>query len=61
VIIETVLADLIDGPLAHMPSGHLGVNPAWALCAAIAHNRSTPPARSPGRGHTRARGATLRR
>ena len=38
-IIETVFADLIDGPLAHLPSGHFfGANFAWALCAAIAHN-----------------------
>src|SRR4051812_4589795 len=37
-IIETVFADLIDGPLAHIPSGHFGANSAWILCAAIAHN-----------------------
>ena len=37
-IIETVFADLIDGPLAHMPSGCFGANSAWILCAAIAHN-----------------------
>jgi hypothetical protein len=35
---ETVFADLIDGPLAHMPSGRFGANSAWILCAAIAHN-----------------------
>jgi hypothetical protein len=33
-----VFADLNDGPLAHLPSGHFGANSAWALCAAIAHN-----------------------
>ena len=33
-IIETVFADLIDGPLAHMPSGRFGANSAWILCAA---------------------------
>jgi len=37
-IIETVFADLLDGPLAHMPSGRFGANSAWVLCAAIAHN-----------------------
>ena len=37
-IIETVFADLIDGPLAHLPSGRFGANSAWVLCAAIAHN-----------------------
>src|SRR6202008_4544353 len=37
-IIETVFADLIDGPLAPIPSGRFGANSAWVLCAAIAHN-----------------------
>ena len=37
-IIETTFADLIDGPLAHMPSGRFGANSAWVLCAAITHN-----------------------
>src|SRR3954454_3800966 len=65
-IIETVFADLIDGPLAHLPSGHFGANSAWVLCAAIAHNllhtagilASGPDAAG---AHARARGATLRR
>lgn len=39
VIIETVFADLIDGPLANIPSGRFGANSSWIiLCAAIAHN-----------------------
>ncbi|NIH96738.1 hypothetical protein FHU31_003728 [Mycolicibacterium fluoranthenivorans] len=33
-IIETVFADLIDGPLAHIPSGRFGANSAGILCAA---------------------------
>jgi hypothetical protein len=37
-IIETVFADLIDGPLAHQPSGHFSANSAWAICAAMTHN-----------------------
>ena len=37
-IIETVFADLIDGPLAHLPSGQFAANGAWAICAAITHN-----------------------
>ena len=60
-IIETVFADLIDGPLAHLPSGHFGANSAWALCAAIAHNLLHAAGTLAGRPHTRARGATLRR
>jgi hypothetical protein len=60
-IIETVFADLIDGPLAHLPSGHFGANSAWALCAAIAHNLLHTAGTLADRPHTRARGATLRR
>jgi hypothetical protein len=60
-IIETVFADLIDGPLAHLPSGHFGANSAWALCAAIAHNLLHTAGTLAGEGHAVARGATLRR
>src|SRR4029077_6621238 len=60
-IIETVFADLIDGPLAHMPSGHFGANSAWVLCAAIAHNLLRAAAKLAGAQHAAARGATLRR
>jgi len=60
-IIETVFADLIDGPLAHLPSGHFGANSAWTLCAAIAHNLLHAAGILAERPHTRARGATLRR
>ena len=60
-IIETVFADLIDGPLAHIPSGRFGANSAWVLCAAIAHNllRAAGALASPMLG--KARGTTLRR
>jgi hypothetical protein len=37
-IIETVFADLIDGPLAHLPSGRFAANSVWAICAMITHN-----------------------
>jgi hypothetical protein len=60
-IIETVFADLIDGPLAHIPSGSFGANSAWALCAAIAHNLLRAAGVLAGDRHTRARGSTLRR
>jgi Transposase DDE domain group 1 len=60
-IIETVFADLIDGPLAHMPSGCFGANSAWVLCAAIAHNLLHAAGTLAGGHHARARGATLRR
>ena len=60
-IIETVFADLIDGPLAHIPSGRFGANSAWILCAAIAHNLLRATGVLAGDRHTRARGSTLRR
>ncbi|SDU08505.1 Transposase DDE domain group 1 [Jiangella alkaliphila] len=60
-IIETVFADLIDGPLAHLPSGRFAANAAWATCAAMTHNllRAAGTLTSPR--HAVARGATLRR
>ena len=60
-IIETTFADLIDGPLAHLPSGRFAANSAWAICAAITHNllRAAGTLTSPK--HAVARGATLRR
>jgi hypothetical protein len=60
-IIETVFADLIDGPLAHIPSGRFGANSAWILCAAIAHNLLRAAGVLAGDHHARARGSTLRR
>jgi hypothetical protein len=45
-VIETVFADLIDGPLADMPSGRFGANSAWILCAAISHNLLRTPSRA---------------
>jgi hypothetical protein len=60
-IIETVFADLIDGPLAHLPSGRFGANSAWILCAAITHNLLRAAGILAGDQHARARGSTLRR
>jgi Transposase DDE domain group 1 len=60
-IIETVFADLIDGPLAHQPSGRFAANAAWAICAAITHNLLRAAGTLAGGHHAFARGATLRR
>ena len=60
-IIETTFADLIDGPLAHIPSGLFAANCAWLACAAIAHNLLRAAGTLAGGDHTVARGATLRR
>ena len=37
-IVEQVIAELKDGPLAHLPSGKYAANAAWVACAAIAFN-----------------------
>ena len=37
-IIEQVIADLKNGPLAHLPSGSFAANAAWLVLAAIAFN-----------------------
>ena len=60
-IIETVFADLIDGPLAHMPSGQFSANSAWAICAAMTHNLLRAAATLTDDKLAVARGATLRR
>ena len=60
-IIEAVFADLIDGPLAHLPSGRFAANSAWAICAAITHNLLRAAGSLAGDRHALARGATLRR
>jgi len=60
-IIETVFSDVIDGPLAHMPSGQFASNGAWAICAAIMHNLLRAAGTLASDRHALARGATLRR
>jgi hypothetical protein len=60
-IIETVFADLIDGPLAVMPSGQFASNAAWTICAAIMHNLLRAAGTLTSARYAVARGATLRR
>ncbi|MEV0346959.1 transposase [Nonomuraea sp. NPDC050680] len=58
---EQINADLIDGPLAHLPSGHFAANAAWLTCAAITHNLLRALGCLASTFHAKARGATLRR
>ncbi|GAA2617312.1 IS1380-like element ISMsm10 family transposase [Dactylosporangium fulvum] len=60
-VIEQVFADLIDGPLAHLPSGRFAANAAWLTLAAMAHNllRAAGCLTSPR--YATARTATIRR
>jgi hypothetical protein len=60
-VIETVFADLIDGPLAHMPSGRFSANSAWAICAAMTHNLLRAADALDPHQPAVSRGATLRR
>jgi hypothetical protein len=43
VIIETVFADLIDGPLAHMPSGRFGATPPGSCARRSRTTCCAPP------------------
>jgi hypothetical protein len=60
-IIETVFADLIDGPLAHCPSGRFAANSAWTILAGMAHNLLRAAGTLTGAAGATARGHTLRR
>ena len=60
-VIEQLLADLNDGPLAHLPSGKFTANAAWLAIAAIARNLVRAAGALAGRRHARARTATIRR
>ena len=60
-VIEQVFAELIDGPLAHLPSGRFKANNARLACIAIAHNLTRAAATLAGRPHHTARIATIRR
>jgi Transposase DDE domain group 1 len=60
-VIEQLLADLNDGPLAHLPSGKFTANAAWLAIAAIAHNLTRAAGTLAGRRHAKARAATIRR
>jgi hypothetical protein len=59
-IVEQVIAELKNGPLAHLPSGRFAANAAWLACTAIAHNLTRAAATLAGGRHTRTRTATIR-
>lgn len=60
-IIEQLFADLIDGPLAHMPSGRFAANAAWLTLAAMTHNLTRAAGTLASPNHGKARAATIRR
>jgi hypothetical protein len=59
-IVEQVIAELKNGPLAHLPSGVFTANAAWLACAAIAHNLTRAAGHLAGGGYQSARPATIR-
>jgi Transposase DDE domain group 1 len=60
-IIEQLLADLNDGPLAHLPSGKFSASAAWLAIAAVTRNLLRAAGTLAGRRHAKARAATIRR
>jgi hypothetical protein len=58
-IIEQVIAELKNGPLAHLPSGKYAANAAWVACAVIAFNLARAAATAAGM--RTARWATLQK
>jgi hypothetical protein len=60
-IIEQVIADLKNGPLAHLPSGRFNANGAWLVLAAMAFNLTRTAGALASRFHAKATTATIRR
>ena len=60
-IIEQVIADLKNGPLAHLPSGRFNANGAWLVLAAMAFNLTRAAGCLASTFHARATAATIRR
>jgi len=59
-IVEQVIADLKNGPLAHLPSGHFWANSAWLVCAAIAFNLTRTAGALASTFHAKATTGTIR-
>jgi hypothetical protein len=59
-IIEQVIADLKNGPLAHLPSGKFNANGAWLVLTAMAFNLTRAAGALASRFHAKASTATVR-
>ena len=57
-VIQQIIADLKDGPVAQFPSGSFAASTAWLVLAAMAS--TSPRRRCPGRFHAGAVTATVR-
>ena len=59
-VIEQVIADLKNGRLAHLPSGHFAANSAWLVLAAMAFNLTRAVGALASSFHAKAMTATIR-
>ena len=59
-IVEQVIAELKNGPLAHAPSGTFLANAAWLTLACVAFNLLRAAGAAASTRHAKARWATLR-
>jgi len=59
-IVEQVIADLKNGPLAHLPSGHFWANSAWLVCASMAFNLTRAAGTLASTFHAKATTGTIR-
>jgi len=59
-VVEQVIADLKNGPLAHLPSGNFMANSAWLVLAATAFNLTRALGALASAAHAKATTATLR-
>jgi hypothetical protein len=59
-IVEQVIADLKNGPLAHLPSGQFWANSAWLVCATMAFNLTRAAGTLASVFHAKATTGTIR-
>ena len=59
-IVEQVIADLKNGPLAHLPSASFSGNSAWLVCAAMAFNLTRAASALASAFHSKATTGTIR-
>jgi hypothetical protein len=59
-IVEQVIADVKNGPLAHLPSGKFNANAAWLVLACVAFNLTRAAGCLAGGAHAHATTGSLR-
>jgi hypothetical protein len=59
-IVEQVIADLKNGPLAHLPSASFSANSAWLVCASMAFNLTRAAGALASLFHAKATTGTIR-